>query len=1438
MNKATLNLSDAHGGDLLSEHEVDVSMFAQLGFGRADSDATKPAPGRHLALLPADTLELDLSDPAQRQFGEYELLEQIGEGGMGVVYRARQIGLDREVAIKLLAAGVWASQDFVERFRREAQNAARMQHPNIVPVYEVGANDELHFFSMRLIRGGSLAAEIRHDGKIAPLRAAQLLRTVAEAVDYAHRLGVLHLDLKPANVLIDENGAPHVADFGLARRLDSALAADSDEVSGTPSYMAPEQASPRTLRITPATDIWGLGAILYELTTGEPPFLGKSPQATLQLVVEGALRNPRRHVADLPRDLEAIILKCMASAAAERYASAHELADDLHRFIEGRAVRARPLSVVQRTARWARREPKLAATAGFAFAALVVGLLATSQQWRRADANATIARTELWDSRDADALRLMESGDGWKATPLLLSNLREMEVDGARVRAEGVRKRLGIIENANPRLIDAWPAPGNVAALAFSPDGEQLAVSEAANIHVYAVNSGKESFNLPGENVFEYLHFSADGRTLILAGAPAKDNVPHPSQLGMRRLDLAKHDWIAPPAAFADFADASYNDDGRYALLTNAAGAAQFWTTDPWRSLSALRTPPLNGQPSRLVSPDGSLFAQDAQAHAVMLVDAHTLAVRARVELGEFGNIAAWTFSHDGHWLALGDTAGAIAVVDCGSFTVRRPTPLPYFQIYSVTFSADDRWLAAAATAGGVLVWSWPEARLLAPPFSNGGSLGAGPWSEHAVLDSARGLVLNSDETDSTALWQVATTSAADRDDAVAVTARLNARHAWQMEAIAWDPPRGLLAYTADKLLQLQRLPPLALKSGRGARLAPSTLRFDGRHLAEVQGSTVQVVDARDEHPAGARVEFPQPPDFAEISADGTTLIVVVGPTLQVFDAASGAPRFVPIALGGSPAFVEPSPDSQRVAVAWVQNDLQGERIQNAVTMMYDLRSGAVVGGPQLLPGQAHELTFSDDGRRLIAWNKMDLTLRDGTTLAPVPGPLAQFRPNGTANDYANGMMKVARFNALHEVEMAFGGPPSKVELSRDWELRTYAVDGALRALPLSKSVAPMQILPLPDSGTVMAGWQGGMSIVAPDGSGKDLPEPIPDNPHFNFTASPDGHWLARQRRNGAALFDLRSNTFIATLRVAMPQPDLVWQLAFSPDGNHLLARSLQGRLMVWDLSPDTRAPAAIARELDLRELGSARAGSVLASVEPSAAERAALRARDPGALPAPASPAPVPTARELPGGGIPPRAAAASADQLDLTPWYTFGLRETLPTVDNGGADFRWLPQGMQRLLGIDWDIRGAIGLHHPLAARFALGRRVGAIDVLVLSDADINAPGKDHLADARVEFADGSQVTLPLGFARDSYYMFRDPKMPPPALFAAWGFDARTSADATHDFAFVARVPNPHPERPLKALTLSTPGNPAVQAAILAVSIEPAASVTVSATTQARGE
>src|SRR6185312_11931562 len=265
--------------------------LAELAFGSFTQTADLTQ-ARHLALLPAESLQLDLDDPAQRRFGDYELLELLGEGGMGVVYRARQASLDREVAVKLLSAGPWASREFIARFEREAQNAARMQHPAIVTIYEVGSFEGMQFFSMRLVRGESLSSRLRRGEKFTPREAAALMRTVAEAVGYAHSLGVLHLDLKPANVLLDETGQPYVADFGLARRLENALAVDNDEVSGTPAYMAPEQAQVRANKLTAATDIWGLGAILYQLLTGQPPFRAETAQETVKLVLEGRVRTP------------------------------------------------------------------------------------------------------------------------------------------------------------------------------------------------------------------------------------------------------------------------------------------------------------------------------------------------------------------------------------------------------------------------------------------------------------------------------------------------------------------------------------------------------------------------------------------------------------------------------------------------------------------------------------------------------------------------------------------------------------------------------------------------------------------------------------------------------------------------------------------------------------------------------------------------------------------------------------------------------------------------------------------------------------------------------------------------------------------------------------------------------------------------------------------
>jgi hypothetical protein len=354
--------------------------LADLAFGSQTHvvDASRP-----LAWLSPEELDIDLSDPVQRRFGDYELLEKIGMGGMGVVYRARQHGLDRDVALKLLAAGPWASDEFVERFRREARSAARMQHPNIVEIYEFGHREGLNYFSMRLIDGESLAQRLAKTAAMPARAAAALLRTLAEAMDYAHRLGVLHLDLKPANVLLTSEGTPLIADFGLARRIDAGHEGNA-EISGTPSYMAPEQAQLESHPLSACTDIYGLGAVLYECLTGRAPFLGGDSQAVLTRVVSEAPPNPRVLRPEIPPDLEAICLKCLEKDPSQRYPSARAMADDLGRFIEGRPVSVRPLGAWQRARRWCRREPRLALALAVAAAALVVGVAATTWPWRQA----------------------------------------------------------------------------------------------------------------------------------------------------------------------------------------------------------------------------------------------------------------------------------------------------------------------------------------------------------------------------------------------------------------------------------------------------------------------------------------------------------------------------------------------------------------------------------------------------------------------------------------------------------------------------------------------------------------------------------------------------------------------------------------------------------------------------------------------------------------------------------------------------------------------------------------------------------------------------------------------------------------------------------------------------------------------------------------------
>ncbi len=323
--------------------------------------------GSGVALDPDRTLRIDpdarVGNRGPRMFGDYEVIEEIDHGGMGVVYKARQVSLNRVVALKMILSGQFAGAEEIRRFLTEAEAAANLNHPNIVSIYEVGQHEGRHYFSMRFVPGRSLA-RLREDGDWRfddGRAAARLLAKVARAVHYAHQQGILHRDLKPGNILVDAEGEPHVTDFGLARQLtkDSSLTL-SGALLGTPSFMAPEQAAGKIRELTPAADIYSLGSVLYFLLTGAPPFAAESLLDTLAQVLGGEVVLPRAVNPRVPRDLEQICLRCLQKPPEQRYDSAGALAEDLERFLRNEPVEVRARGGWERLLLWIRRQPALA----------------------------------------------------------------------------------------------------------------------------------------------------------------------------------------------------------------------------------------------------------------------------------------------------------------------------------------------------------------------------------------------------------------------------------------------------------------------------------------------------------------------------------------------------------------------------------------------------------------------------------------------------------------------------------------------------------------------------------------------------------------------------------------------------------------------------------------------------------------------------------------------------------------------------------------------------------------------------------------------------------------------------------------------------------------------------------------------------------------------
>lgn len=428
-------------------------------------------------------------------FGNYDLLEELGHGGMGVVYKARQRSLHRIVALKMLLGGQFAGKVALGRFRAEAELAAQLQHPNIVAIHEIGEHEGLPYFTMDFVAGRSLVDLVR-EHPLPARAAATYLQTIAKAIHYAHEQGVLHRDLKPSNVLIDASDQPRITDFGLAKRLtgSSSDLTQSGQALGSPNFMPPEQAAGKHKTSGPTSDIYGLGAILYYLVTGRPPFMAENASAAVRQVLENEPVSPRALNPGVPRDLETLCLKCLQKEPKQRYASALEVAEELGRFLRGEPIQARPVSMVTHVWRWCRRKPVLAALAA---AVVILAAVSTTTAVRM-----TLAQQGREQERYRANIQLaaahIEKGDVDQALESLLQcppHLRHWE--WGYLVGECHREVLALDHARDPLTNSMQLVTNPKWSCSFSTDGRRVgAINPRGIVQVWELPSGRPIWNL------------------------------------------------------------------------------------------------------------------------------------------------------------------------------------------------------------------------------------------------------------------------------------------------------------------------------------------------------------------------------------------------------------------------------------------------------------------------------------------------------------------------------------------------------------------------------------------------------------------------------------------------------------------------------------------------------------------------------------------------------------------------------------------------------------------------------------------------------------------------------------------------------------------------------------------------------------------------------
>jgi WD40 repeat protein/serine/threonine protein kinase len=904
--------------------------------------------------------------------GRFRILRTLGQGGGGIVFLAFDPDLRREVALKVPHLAALLVPEMRRRFLREARAAAQLDHPNLVPLYEVGEFNGVCFLVSAYCRGGSLASWLAARTAPVPVRqAAELSMALADAVQYVHEHGIYHRDIKPGNVLLDARESictPRLTDFGLAKQFDSdsGLTANGT-ILGTPSYMAPEQFERRPDNIGPPTDVYGLGAVLYELLTGRPPFKGATDAKTMEQVLNEAPTRPRQLRSELPRDLETICLKCLEKQAERRYASAAELASELRRFLAGEPIQARPANRAERLGKWMRRHPWMAAFSCFACLAVLIllsGGLHLQEIKRTHDANLSAATKQREEHQEiilqkeqrlrqyhyADAIALARQHWDKRRLDELTEQLQIYTSSAGTDEAHDPRGFEWRYLSAQARILrrQMRSPDSSLWCVAFSPDGTTCATGhEDGAVRSWDRASGQLLQTLTGHKLPVYhLAYSPDGKHLVSGGGVNTDRRNEGELLlwdtGTRRSRLL----VREPLAAVD--SLAFSTDGRTFAVALADNTVKLWEIPsgspriiiPFGAPAVSLTFHPNSASIAVGHPDGRISLCDAaNGRAITSWHGHQDCVRSLA------------FSQANGWLVSGGRDHAVRL--WGQDTNR---PLGEYrhndEVWSVAISPDERTIASISRDGIVKLWDVNERRerfWFAAPPGQGRCVAVSPDGKDLAVGSSDGR-----------LWMCDLSRATEATSWPGHRLGPLPREAW---SVAFSPDGQILASAGDdgmvRLWNSANGRPLDTLSGHQSLVTSITFSPDGKLLATGsfdKTANVKLWNARTGAEVAALPGHTQPVDAVAFAPNDKWLVTAGrdGVT-RMWDVATRKDR--PIVSGHNVESLAVSPDGRTLALA----------CENESVYLWDMEANRIRLTLPPHPKGHVAVAFSPDGKTLVS---------------------------------------------------------------------------------------------------------------------------------------------------------------------------------------------------------------------------------------------------------------------------------------------------------------------------------------------------------------------------------------------------------------------------------------------------------------------------------------